>query len=252
MEEFAIESVRGPDLAADYNVAPTKQVYIVVERTERGDRPERTERGDRPERVEGDDSEAGAQRTLTVAKWGLVPFWAKDPSIGSRLINARVETADSKPAFRRAFAQRRCLVPADGFYEWYTSSEPGAPRTAAGKPLKQPFFIHPAAGGSLALAGLFEFWRDPDPDAPEPWLTTVTILTTSATDALGRIHDRMPLPLPPAAWPSWLDPGSSPEAAREALSAHTAGLLTAYPVSTAVNNVRHNGPELLDPLPEEA
>ena len=234
MEEFAIEAARGPDLVADYNVAPTKKVYIVAERVDR------------------DDTDGSPQRTLAVAKWGLVPSWAKDPSIGSRLINARLETADTKPAFRKAFAQRRCLVPADGFYEWYVSDEPGAPRTAAGKPVKQPFFIHPAAGGSLALAGLFEFWRDPDPAAAEPWLTSVTILTTTATDALGRIHDRMPLPLPRQAWRSWLDPEVGPQAARAVLAAHTAGLLTAYPVSTAVNNVRNNGPELTRPLPQEA
>ncbi len=230
VEEFAVAEAPDGDLAADYNVAPTKQVYIVAERSASEDYPQ-------------------PRRTLAVARWGLVPSWAKDPKIGSRLINARAETAASKPAFRAAFARRRCLVPADGFYEWYEPASPDAPRGRTGKPLKQPFFIHPADGSTLAMAGLYEFWRDPAADPHEPWLLTVTILTTTSTDALGRIHDRMPLPIPPQQWEAWLDPDVAAAAAAEVLRAHTAERLVAYPVSTAVNRVANNGPELLDPQP---
>lgn len=233
VEEFACASAPEQDLPADYNVAPTKQVYIVAERP-------------------ADDEHPAPRRVLAVARWGLVPSWAKDPTIGNRLINARVETAAQKPAFRRAFARRRCLVPADGFYEWYEPTDPAAPKGRGGKPLKQPFFIHPTDGGSLAMAGLYEFWRDPDPHHGDPWLMTVTILTTTATDALGRIHDRMPLPIPPELWQDWLDPGAGEAAVAQVLASHTAERLAAYPVATGVNNVRNNGPDLMAPLPEPA
>lgn len=228
VEEFAIESAPPQGLAADYNVAPTKQVYIVARRS-------------------GDDDPAPV-RTLAIARWGLVPSWAKDPTIGARMINARAETAASKPAFRRAFERRRCLVPADGYYEWYEPDGDDAPKGKSGKPLKQPFFIHPTDGHSLAMAGLFEFWRNPDPELVDPWLMSVAILTTTATDALGRIHDRMPLPIPAARWDAWLDPAAGGSAAAEVLRSHTADQLSAYPVSRAVNSVRNNGPELVAPL----
>lgn len=233
VEEFDCTQVTEEDLPADYNVAPTKAVYIVAQRPADQEHPQ-------------------PRRALEVARWGLVPSWAKDPGIGSRLINARVETAAEKPAFRRAFAKRRCLVPADGFYEWYEPTEPDAPRGRSGKPVKQPFFIHAGQGGSLALAGLFEFWRDPDPQAADPWLLTATILTTTSTDAVGRIHDRMPLPIRPVHWSAWLDPAASAEQVRHVLASHTADHLEAYPVATLVNNVRNNGPQLVAPLPESA
>lgn len=229
VEEFSCVESPEQDLPADYNVAPTKQVYIVA---------------DRPP----DDTHPRSRRTLAVARWGLVPSWAKDPAIGNKLINARVETAAEKPAFRRAFAKRRCLVPAEGFYEWYEPTDPAAPRGRGGKPLKQPFFIHPDDGHSLAMAGLFEFWRDPQA-ADDPWLMTVTILTTTSTDALGRIHDRMPLPIPPERWGDWLDPAATRPQVEQALASHTAERLAAYPVSTDVNSVRNNGPHLMEPLP---
>lgn len=230
IEEFAIDEASSADLSADYNVAPTKKVYIVAQRP-------------------ADEQHPQPRRVLEAAKWGLVPSWAKDPSIGSRMINARVETAASKPAYRKAWHARRCLVPADGYYEWYESPESEAPRGRSGKPLKQPFFIHPTDGHSLAMAGLYEFWRDQDPEAEEPWLITVTILTTTATDALGRIHDRSPMPIPPELWAAWLDPSNSGDVAADVLRSSTAEQLTAYPVSTRVNNVRNNGPELMAPLP---
>jgi putative SOS response-associated peptidase YedK len=158
-----------------------------------------------------------------------------------------------KPAFKRAFARRRCLLPADGYYEWWTP--PDGPRGKSGKPLKQPFFIRPRDGETLAMAGLYEFWRDRtrEDDDPLAWWSTVTVLTTAAEDSVGRIHDRMPLAVPRERWQEWLDPGrdgaEDPAALTSRLVPAAPGLLAAYPVSTAVNNVRNNGPELIAELP---
>src|SRR4051794_19345603 len=152
-------------LAADWNVAPTKPIAAVLDR--------------------------GAGPVLTSVRWGLVPSWAEDPSIGPRLINARLETAWEKPAFRDAMSQRRCLIPADGWYEW--ASRPDGTR--------QPFFLTRDDGGLLAFAGLWELWRDADGRA----LPTATILTGPAPADLQTVHDRAPVVLPPGAWAQWLD-----------------------------------------------
>jgi len=236
LEEFRIDRDRvTDDLEPDYNVAPTKPVYAVLTRggpDESAGPPEQAAAG------------ADVARELRVVRWGLVPFWAKDPSIGSRMINARVETVDSKPAFRRAFAKRRCLLPADGFYEWLKVEQ-------GGKVRKQPYYIHRADGGVLAFAGLYELWRDksvPD-DHPRAWLWTSVIITTSAPDDVGRIHDRMPMVIDPARWGDWLDPASSDAAHVHALLAPAAASgLVSYPVGTDVNYVRNNGPALIEPL----
>jgi len=234
-EEFEIdqamvtETVTEP-LQPDYNVAPTKDVYAVVARPPKADEE--------------------PARQLRVLRWGLVPFWAKDPAIGNRMINARMETVTEKPAFRQAFAKRRCLLPADGYYEWYATEQ----KTKAGKPVKQPFFIHPSDGSVMAMAGLYEIWRDPtrDDDDPQRFRWSCTVLTTTAEDAVGHIHDRMPLLVEPERYAAWLDPGQDdPELLRSLLVPAAPGRLEAYPVSTSVNNVRNNGPELLEPLPVE-
>ena len=230
LAEFEIERDRVTDsLQPDYNVAPTKPVYAVLNRGERGD---------------GAQAGQDVARELRVLRWGLVPSWAKDASIGSRLINARAETVDAKPSFRRAFARRRCLLPADGFYEWITVEEDGKSR-------KQPYFIHPADGGTLAFAGLYELWRDksfPD-DHPRAWLWSTVIITTRAEDEVGRIHDRMPMIIDPARWAEWLDPASTDAAhLHTLLEPAAAGRLASYPVSTLVNSVRNNGPTLIEPL----
>ncbi|HET6692949.1 MAG TPA: SOS response-associated peptidase [Pedococcus sp.] len=233
VEEFEIDrSEVKESLAPDYNVAPTKEVYAVVERPP------------------SSDKERPPQRQLRVLTWGLVPFWAKDPSIGNKMINARMETVTEKPAFRRAFASRRCLLPADGYYEWYATEQ----RTKAGKPLKQPFFIHPRDGSVMAMAGLYEIWRDPtrDDDDPQRFRWTCTVLTTSAEDDLGHIHDRMPLLVERERYGAWLDPTrSDPEVLTELLVPAAPGRLEAYPVSTMVNSVKNNGPDLLEPLATE-
>src|SRR5215831_14976919 len=235
LEEFRIDRDRvSADLEPDYNVAPTKPVYAVLTRSQR-------------EPGEGGGPQAGADdvaRELRVVRWGLVPFWAKDPSIGSRMINARVETVDSKPAFRRAFAKRRCLLPADGFYEWMKVSDQGKVR-------KQPYYIHRADGGELAFAGLYEPSRDKSvpEDHPQAWLWTSVIITTSAPDEAGRIHERMPMVIDPARWGDWLDPANGDAAHVHALLAPAAASgLASYPVGTAVNYVRNNGPGLIEPL----
>ncbi len=234
VEEFdVLDSHVSQALAPDYNVAPTKDVYAVLER------PPSARDKDVPE----DDDPV---RQLRVLRWGLVPSWAKDPAIGSRMINARMETVADKPAFRRAFAARRCLLPADGYYEWYETQE----LTAKGKPRKQPFFIRPADGSTLAMAGLYEIWRDPtrDEDDPERFRWTCTVITTDAADDLGRIHDRMPLMVEPDRWHTWLDPRTDKDDLMALLVPAMPGRLEAYPVSPAVGNVRNNGPELLEPL----
>ncbi len=243
VEEFEIEESRVPaPLDPDWNVAPTKEVYAVVERP-----PRRA-----PEPPSGSEDVAGPepQRQLRVLRWGLVPSWAKDPSIGNRMINARMETVAEKPAYRKAFAARRCLLPADGYYEWYPTSE----RTRGGKPRKQPFFIRPRDGGVLAMAGLYEIWRDPTraEDDPERFRWTCTVLTTRAEDRLGHIHDRMPLMVEPDRWAAWLDPRSSEgQDLLGLLVPASPGGLEAYPVSTRVSDVRNNGADLVEPLPIE-
>jgi putative SOS response-associated peptidase YedK len=185
-----------------------------------------------------------------VLTWGLVPSWAKDPAIGNRMINARMETVAEKPAFRRAFAARRCLLPADGYFEWYPTSQ----LTQKGKPRKQPFFIRPKDGGSLAMAGLYEIWRDPTKtdDDPDRFRWTCTVLTTDAEDDLGHIHDRMPLMVERDRWGAWLDPRTSGRDDLLGLLVPAApGRLEAFPVSPLVSNVRNNGPELVEPIPLE-
>ncbi|CAM3469666.1 SOS response-associated peptidase [Nocardioides dubius] len=232
IDEFEVEeSVLAAPLEPDYNVAPTKEVYAVLERPAKQERPQ--------------------QRQLRALRWGLVPSWAKDAAIGNRMINARMETVAEKPAYRRAFASRRCLLPADGYFEWYPSEQ----LNAKGKPIKQPFFIHPADDGVLAMAGLYEIWRDPavaDGD-PQQFRWTCTVITTDAEDSLGHIHDRMPLMVPRERWSDWLDPQPhDAESLLGLLEPAAPGRLVAQPVSLAVNNVRNNGPELIAPLPAEA
>jgi putative SOS response-associated peptidase YedK len=213
---------RPPDLTGDlyaavvvdeppppsWNVAPTDPVSCVVRRDDR--------------------------RELRTLRWGLVPSWSADRKGAARMINARAETVAVKPAFRSALARRRCLVPADGWYEWLTSPE--------GR--KQPFFITPSDRGPLAFAGLYEVWRDP---ATEELLRTCAVVTTAASESLRYLHERMPVVLPPDAWDEWLDPALDDPLAllqpREGFDA--------YPVGLAVNSVRNNDPSLVEPIPAD-
>lgn len=210
-------------LPPSWNVAPTQEIRIVVER----------ESSDTHEVV----------RSLRLARWGLVPSWAKDPSIGARMINARSETVQERPSFRRAFARRRAIVPADAYYEW-AAPPPGSTTTS-----KQPYAIRATDGAPLAFAGLYEFWKMPGTpeDDVDPWLVTATILTTAAQGELRAIHDRQPVILGPQTWDPWLDPSVDPPAAADLLRLPPPGLV-AVPVSTAVNRVGTDGPQLLAPL----
>lgn len=239
VEEFELRTADLARLEADYNVAPTKEVYAIVER------PPRKESPDAPE--------LPAERQARILTWGLVPSWAKDPKIGSRMINARMETVAEKPAYRRAFEKRRAILPADGYYEWYAPEQDVEPRRdRTGRARKQPFFIRPKGGGILAMAGLYELWRDPTraDDDPLRWKWTCTVITTEATDDLGRIHDRMPLMLDRGSYDAWLDPTNNDRADLLGLLRPAApGLLEAYPVSSLVSNVANNGPELVEPIP---
>lgn len=234
LDEFRIElDATEGTLKADYNVAPTKQVPTIIERDPR------------PAPEQAGDTAAEAVRQLRMVRWGLVPSWAKDLSIGSRLINARVETVHEKPSFRKAFKQRRCLLPADGYFEWYTSATIA---TIGKKPKKQPFFIRPRDGKVMAMAGLYELWRSPEGER----IWSCTVITTEAPDDLGRIHNRMPMLVESERWDAWLDPArTEPTEIRGLVVPAMSGAMDAYPVSTAVNNVRNNGGELIRPLPAE-
>ncbi|HVV29926.1 MAG TPA: SOS response-associated peptidase [Mycobacteriales bacterium] len=188
----------------DFNVAPTKTVPVAV-------------------MLEG-------RRELHAVRWGLVPSWAKDLRIGSRMINARFETVTGKPAFRAAFKRRRCLIPADGYYEW---------QPIDGR--KQPYYLARTDGTAFVMAGLWEIWRDAE---GVPWWTC-TVITTDAPDDLGHIHDRTPMTLRPDRWQAWLDP-STPDPL-QLLTPAVSGAISALAVTDKVNNVRNNGPELLTP-----
>ncbi|WP_267246545.1 SOS response-associated peptidase [Streptomyces sp. PR69] len=240
-------------LEPDWNVAPTKEVYAILERPLK------------------DASDRRPVRQLRALKWGLVPSWAKSPEGAARMINARAETLHEKPSFRKAFLARRCILPADGYYEWVTGSDERELEVAGKKkrPRKQPYFVTPADGSVMAMAGLYEFWRDrtlPD-EHPLAWWVTCSVITTEAESgplgvapaegpqSLSDIHPRMPLMLTPDRWDAWLDPSRTEEnALRGLLEPPEGGLMRAYPVGTAVSNVRNNGPELLKELqgPEEA
>ncbi len=203
VEFEAFDATERPPLPADYNVAPTKDVHAVLLR-----------RG---------------TRQLRVCKWGLVPSWAADASGGAKLINARAETIATKPAFRSALARRRCLIPADGWYEWVSG---------------QPYFIAPADGSLLAFAGLYEIRES---------LLTATIVTTSATGELAEVHDRMPVAFGRGRWADWLDPEyAEPGLLLADPDDDVLAGLEIRPVGRAVGNVANNGPGLLTAVPEPA
>ncbi len=229
MEEFRIDEIAGPLPPVSYNTAPTDPVPAVWVRPTR------------------EHPDAGL-RQLTALRWGLVPSWSKDPRSGARMINARRETIATKPAFRKALASRRCLLPALGYYEWYTAATPDA----RGRPVKHPFFIHPIDDRLLVMGGLYEFWRDPAAvGTPAEWLRTCTIITMTASDAVGHIHDRMPVTISPENWDAWLDRETGSEQALGLLDDDPGARLTAHAVSPLVNRVANDGPELIAPLPSE-
>ena len=196
-----------------YNLAPQQLGLVVVER---------------------DD----LRRAIVPYRWGLIPSWAKDARIGNRLINARAETVATTPAFRASFQKRRCLVPADAFYEWQRMTPE----------IRQPNLIRRADGEPMAFAGVWSIWRDPTQPDAEP-TRTFSIITTTANATLEPIHDRMPVILPASAWPTWLAPvPTDPGELLALLRPAPDDLLERYPVSKRVNNARNEGPDLVIPL----
>jgi len=204
-------------LGPSWNVAPTQKVILVTA-----------------------SKEDPSKRIAETAKWGLVPSWAKDPSVGSHMINARAETVAEKPSFRSAFAKRRCLVPASGYYEW---------RTEGG--IKTPHYIHTPDDAPLAFAGLYEFWRprgtSADAEGEEtPWLATCTIVTTAARDEMRELHDRQPVMLAAGQRDLWLGTESDKDTLLDVIAA-PAQEVEWYAVGKAVGNVRNNSAKLLEP-----
>jgi putative SOS response-associated peptidase YedK len=217
---FPTEETPGTELGPSWNVAPTQQVSIVTERLDQGT--------------------GELRRLLESMRWGLVPSWAKDIKVGAKMVNARSETILEKPSFRSAAVKRRGLVPAEGYYEWMKTDT-----------RKIPTYLTSETGWLLAFAALYEFW--PDPALPEDdehkWLATCTILTTSATDALGHVHERSPVIIPEDWQAEWLDAKTTDKAAvRQMLDALPEPVLVPYEVSDRVNSVRNNGPELIKPV----
>ncbi len=204
-EEFRVDE-GAVEIPPSYNIAPTQEVAAVL--------------------AEGD------RRRLEMLRWGLVPSWADDPEIGARMINARSETAAEKPSFRSAFRNRRCLIAADGFYEW--KRENGG---------KQPYYFRMQDGRPFAFAGLWESW-DKGGDGP---LRTCAILTTRANSVLDGIHDRMPVILPHDAYNAWLDPDADKEELGELMIPYPGDDLETYPVSRFVNSPRNNDERCIEP-----
>lgn len=206
--QFRVE--RFPLLEPRYNIAPTQPVAAVRR------------------------SESDGSREMVLLRWGLVPPWSKDPASGPGMINARSETASSKPSFRSALRRRRCLVAADGFYEWQRSD---------GR--KQPFYVCLRGGGPFALAGLWERWKPPGGGKP---LESCTLLTTEANELLAPVHDRMPVILPVDEYDVWLDPAiESAEPLGQLLRPYPSEEMKVYPVSTRVNNPRNDEPTCIEP-----
>lgn len=220
LDEFDVQQAFGEDLAPSWNVAPTDPVRIVEARPP------------------ADDRTAEPVRQLRTVRWGLVPSWSRGVTGGAKMINARSETVATKPAFKAAAGRRRCLVPALGYYEWMRD---GAAKT--------PFFLHDPDGGILAMAGLYEIWRDdalPDGD-PNRWLWTCTVITRPATDALGHVHDRCPVIVPRGRRAGWLDcRADDPAEAERLLAGMPEPHLDLRQVGRAVGNVRNNSPELIE------
>ncbi|HSJ55309.1 MAG TPA: SOS response-associated peptidase [Anaerolineae bacterium] len=207
-EQFNLPEV--PDVQPRYNIAPTQPVAAVRLNTRNG------------------------QREMVMLRWGLIPSWAQDPEIGARMINARAETAAEKPAFRAAFRRRRCLVVADGFYEWQKQDG-----------VKQPMYIHLRDHKPFGFAGLWEFWKDAEGKAIE----TCTLLTTEPNDLIRTFHNRMPVILPPEYYESWLNPEiEDPDVLQPMLTAYPAEEMEAYPISRWVNNPDNEGPRCVEPL----
>jgi putative SOS response-associated peptidase YedK len=207
------------ELAPSYNVAPTNDIYAVVE-------------------------DPDGTRRLEVFHWGLIPVWAKDIKVGQKMINARSETLATKGAYKADFKKHRCIIPMDGFYEWQAKPDQKA---------KQPHFIHRIDGEPLAVAGLWSAWRDRAAGPDADWLHSCTVVTTSANGTMAPIHDRMPVILPASAWATWLDPANDDLTQVGGLLVPAPDeLLTMHTVSTEVNKVANRGRQLIERIDPDA
>ncbi|MBI2710215.1 MAG: SOS response-associated peptidase [Actinobacteria bacterium] len=210
---FDVTDVSESVIDPSWNVAPTRDVWVVYE--------------------------SGEARRLDTFRWGLVPFWAKDPKVGNKMVNARAEAVPTSGAYKHAFRSRRCIVPADGFFEW---------KAVAGQKRKQPYLLRRADGEPLAFAGLWEEWR-PDGRDDDTTLRSCTIITTEANEDVSPLHDRMPVILPVGAWDRWLAPDAADvDGLRGLLVPAPPRLLRVHPVSVEVNSARAEGPQLVVPV----
>jgi putative SOS response-associated peptidase YedK len=229
---FDVDELRTEALPPSYNVAPTSTVYAVALSRHRRDVQPTT------------NEEVEPHRVLGAFRWGLVPFWAEQPSSGAKMINARAEGITTRPAFRKAIARRRCLIPADAFYEWRRRTK------SDGRPAgKLPYAIMRRDGGPMAFGGIWELWKPKDQPDAEP-LRTCAIVTTTANSLMAPIHDRMPLVLGSEAWTAWLEPATDMTTVQGLMVPAPSEWFCAYPVGTRVNKVTNDGPDLLDPLPD--
>ena len=230
----------------DLHTPPSRLARLLHAELAAGVDPEGTPRWNLPPTegvlaMVGGRTQGAPPRVLTIFRWGLVPWWAKDPSVGNRMINARAESLEDSGAYRDAFAHRRCLVVADGFYEWKAAAEGTRGR-------KLPFYYRRADGAPLAFAGLWERWRDPARrDEEGAVLRTCTIVTTDAGPDVVAVHDRMPVIVEAGHFDEWLDPGLEDTGPLTALLVPSpGGTLVSHRVDTAVNDVRNDGPELVE------
>ncbi len=214
-ERFHVEEVRTGETEPNYNVTPRAEIPAVAD--------------------------SRGRRVLDLVRWGLVPSWAKSISVGDRMINARAETVLTNNSYKRPFERRRCIVPADGFYEW---------QTIEGQKVRQPWFIRRRDGEPLAFAGLWSIWHDRNLGDDAPRIRSCTIITTEPNELMRDIHNRMPVILPESAWDTWLDAENHDvQSLTQLLVPSPSDELEAWPITTRVNKPDHNGPELLERVP---
>ncbi len=210
-EVFNIKKLPEQILEPNYNISPTTNSYVVTQ-------------------------DINEERILNVMSWGLIPAWAKDNSMMAKMINARFETVEEKPSFRSAFVKRRCIIPMDGYYEWFRPEDP--------KEKKQPYFIKAKDKPLLAVAGIYETWKNPSKE--NEILTTFSVITTDAKLGLETIHDRMPVIVPDKNWTAWLDPNfQNRDEIKRLIVMPPQGYFEYFKVGFEVNNARNNGPELM-------
>jgi putative SOS response-associated peptidase YedK len=217
-ERFHVEELRTGTTEANYNVTPRADVAVVAD--------------------------SRGHRVLDLARWGLVPSWARSLAVGDRMINARAETVLTNNAYKRPFERRRCVVPADGFYEW---------QRIEGQKVRRPWFIRRRDGEPIAFAGLWSIWHDRHLGDDAPRIRSCTIITTEPNDLMREIHNRMPVILPESVWDNWLDPENhDTQALRQLLVPSPPDELERWPITTRVNKPDHNGPELLERAPVDS